>query len=361
MYTPLTRQEKVAVRKLFMPWQCGNMTLKNRFFRAATWLAACGQKGHATEVSASRQLEVAQGGASLVISEYAAVEEASLLSPGMWGLFDESEIAPLKSLTDKIHEAGSHFFVQLVHLGNIETTTEEDIERIIKAFARAAVIAKDGGADGVEIHAAHGFLLNQFMSPILNKRNDNWGGDEARRLNITKAVFKAIRSAVGDSYPVWAKFSIGEGVEGGYTEEDGVRMALNLLDEGLDGIEISCGSARSIKSKRPCMVGVTQATEAPWSKWAKQIKQARPDKTVILTGGLRTLKILAKLFEDGVCDAFSLSRPFICESDLVNRWAEDDDRPSACISCNACFKTAKDGAIYCPVMKDKIEGNWDAL
>ena len=361
MYTPLTRQEKIAVRKLFTPWQCGNLNLKNRFFRAATWLAACGENGQATAVSASRQLEVAQGGASLVISEYATVEESSLLAPRMWGLFDESQIAPLTSLTESIHKAGSYFFVQLVHLGDIATTTDTDIERIVKAFARASSIAKAGGADGIEIHAAHGFLLNQFMSPILNKRDDNWGGDEQRRLNFIKAVIRAIRSTVGVDYPVWAKFSIGEGVEDGYTEDDGVRMAINLLDEGLDGIEVSCGSPRSEKSKRPCMVGVTQATEAPWSRWAKQITQERPNKTVILTGGLRTLKVIAKLFEDGVCDAFSLSRPFICESDLVNRWAEDDDRPSACISCNACFKTAKDGAIYCPVMKDKIEGNWDAL
>ena len=361
MFSPLTRQEKVAIKKLFAPWQCGELTLKNRFFRAATWLAACGEGGRATAVSAARQLEVAQGGAALVISEYAAVEPESLKAPGMWGLWDEAEITPLRALTDKIHEAGSRFFVQLVHLGDVDTTSEEDIERIVKAFVRSATIAKAGGADGVELHAAHGFLLNQFMSPILNKRNDKWGGDEARRLAFTKAVITAVREAVGSDFPLWAKFSIGEGVEGGYTEEDGVRMVLDLLDTGLDGIEISCGSARSVKEKRPCMVGVTQETEGPWSKWARRIKAARPDKTVVLTGGLRTLKIMARLFEEGVCDAFSLSRPFICESDLVNRWAEDDDRPSACISCNACFKTAKNGAIYCPVMKDKTEGDWDAL
>ena len=111
------------------------------------------------------------------------------------------------------------------------------------------------------------------------------------------------------------------------------------------------------------MVGVSAGeSEAPFAPYARELRREAPDGAlVVLTGGLRSLPVIAELLDEGCADMFGLSRPFIAEPDLVNRWAEDDARPSACVSCNACLKTASRGHVNCPVMRDREEGEWAPL
>ncbi|MEG1800309.1 MAG: NADH:flavin oxidoreductase, partial [Synergistaceae bacterium] len=153
-----------------------------------------------------------------------------------------------------------------------------------------------------------------------------------------------------------------EGTREGYGAEEGISAALALLDAGADGIEVSCGAVYAGAQNAPSVIGVSAGeSEAPFKEYAAEIKKKAPNKTVILTGGLRSLPVMSNLIADGVCDLLGMSRPFNAEPDLVNRWAEEDSRPSACLSCNACFNTAVKKMIDCPILRDRNEGFWDAL
>ncbi|MCF0247888.1 MAG: NADH:flavin oxidoreductase [Synergistes sp.] len=381
-------KNKDKIIALFKPFENSVFPVKNRFVRAATYLAACTDEGRATPLSISRQAETAAGGAGTVISEYAYISPEGKSSPRQWGIYDDRSVEDVRRLSSAIHAAGSKLVVQICHTGGSRNPAvesplpalspsgeypvagctsramkEEDIEKVIRDFAAAAKRAKEGGADGVEIHGAHGFLLMQFLSPLINHREDRWGGCFENRVRMLREVYAAVRGAVGEDFPVWAKISSREGIKGGYTSDEGVEASLTLLRDGVDVIEVSSGAGYSDAHYIPSVVGVSAGdSEAPSAENAVRIRAAAPKSSLVtLTGGLRSLPVIAALLEDGAADLFGISRPFIAEPDLINRWAEDDSRPAACISCNACFKTAAYGAIDCPIMRNRQEGNWDPL
>lgn len=304
-----------------------------------------------------------------------------------WGVHADERIRDIELLAGAARESGAKFIVQLSHAGGQRyindgykaltpsglpvpgggqtavAATERDIEKIRRDFAAAARRVKEGGADGVEIHGGHGFLLTQFLSPLLNKRTDKYGGSPSNRARIFLEVYRDIRAAVGESFPVWCKISAAEGCPGGYTEEDGLFTAGELLKSGIDGIEVSSGACYAPSDGAPAMVGVSAGeSEAPFKAYAKELKKVSSgEQIIILTGGVRSLPVAAGLIDGGVCDLLGMSRPLISEPDLINRWYYEDSRPSACISCNACLKRANPGPVDCPVARDRNEGNWSPL
>ena len=215
----------------------------------------------------------------------------------------------------------------------------------------------------MEIHAAHGCLFTQFMSPLFNKRNDEYGGALENRMRAMREVYAAVRRAAGDGFSVWLKLSMTEGAPGGYGPDEGIEAALAMLSCGVNVLEVSSGAAYSAPQHVPAVVGVSAGdSEAPFAGYAAAVKSKAPKSSLILlTGGLRSLPVIAALLEEGTADLFGICRPFIAEPDLINRWAEDDARPSACISCNACFRTAEEGVVDCPIMRSRQEGEWDPL
>lgn len=381
--------ERSKIQRLFSPYRNGNIYTRNRFVRAATWMSACDDEtGRVSSLSVSYHIQAASGGAGTVISEFAYISPEGKTNAKQWGIENDGAVSDVEEIAAGVHASGSKFVVQICHSGGATRTTSEtaqalgpsagrypglgtdtremnaeDISKVRRDFAAAAKRAKDGGADGVEIHAAHGFLLTQFLSPLLNKRTDEYGGSLNNRLRLTREVCADVRAAVGNNFPIWVKLSITEGTEGGYTSDEGIESALVLLSDGCDLIEISSGTGYSAPHHSPSVVGVSAGeSEAPFAPYARKIRaRAAENKTVLLTGGLRSLPVMACLLDEGACDLFGISRPFIAEPDLINRWAEDDARPSACVSCNACFRTALYGPIDCPIMRDKQEGEWDPL
>lgn len=377
--------DREKIIKLFMPFENSVFPVRNRFVRSATWLAACSTEGRATPLSLSRQMEAAAGGAAVVITESAYISQAGRALDRQWGFDTDAAVPEVRRLAEAVHAAGSKLIVQLCHAGaaalhgvsafspsggifpGLDTDTlamtHEDIQKVCRDFAAAAERAKAGGADGVEIHAAHGYLLTQFMSPQLNKRNDEYGGSPENRLRAAREVYAAVRRAVGDNFSVWLKLSVTEGAPGGYGPDEGTEAALTLLSDGVDVLEVSSGTAYSAHKHAPSIAGVSAGeSEAPFAAYAAAIRSKAPKGSlVLLTGGLRSLPVIAALLEEGAADLFGISRPFIAEPDLINRWAEDDARPAACISCNACFRTADSGAVDCPIMRDRQEGEWDPL
>ncbi len=323
-----------------------------------------------------------------MVSEFAYVSREGKAATRQWGLDCERGVSEVKNLADAVHARGSKLIVQICHAGGSlhssfvgesgvspsglampgcdvgsREMTAQDIERVCGDFAAAARRVKEGGADGVESPGAHGYLITQCLSPVFNKRTDEYGGSVWNRARFAREVCASVRAAVGADFHVWIKISAAEGVDGGYEGEDGVRAAIAAVSSGADAVEVSSGTSYSAALHAPSMVGVSAGeSEAPFAPFAREVKRQAPEGTlVVLTGGLRSLPVIAELLDEGAADMFGLSRPFIAEPDLINRWAEDDSRPSACVSCNACFKTAAHGQVCCPVMRDREEGEWAPL
>lgn len=362
---------------------------RNRFLRSATMVySADDETGALNRTEVGRVAGTAAGGVGTALTGAAFISPEGKAVPGQWGLHCDERTADVKAMADAVHGYSSKLVVQISHCGGqkhkkvkggaalspsglphpgsdeeTRALTAGDIARIRSDFASAARRAKEGGADGVEIHGAHGLLLTQFLSPLINRRTDEYGGTFENRSRIFREILADVRAAVGDDFPIWFKLSISEGVEGGYTGNDGTALASELLELGADGIEVSNGTRYSVALERPVILGISAGeSEAPSKNFAKKIKEsAAGDKLVILTGGIRSLQVMAQLIDEGYCDLLGLCRPLIAEPDLVNRWYEEDARPSACFSCNACVKTAERGTLDCPIIRDKHEGDWDPL
>ncbi|NLX85336.1 MAG: NADH:flavin oxidoreductase [Synergistaceae bacterium] len=378
------------IHSLFYGFERPSFKTKNRFVRSATYLGGADeQTGEISIAEIKKHAEIAAGGAGTLITGLAYISPEGKSFKKQWGLHSDERIDDVSRLAKEVHEFDSRLIVQICHGGgqredsvakentsyspsggkhpncDFETQplSKDDIRKVVEDFAAAAVRAKKGGTDGVEIHGGHGFLLTQFLSPLTNKRDDEYGGPLENRSRIFYEILKEVRSAVGEKFNIWFKISIEEGVEKGYGQEDGIALSIGLLKKGADGIDVSSGTSYSVALKSPSTIGVSAGeSEAPFKEYAAEIKKHASEKQIIiLTGGLRSLPIMAELIYNKTCDLLALSRPFIAEPDLINRWYDEDARPTACISCNACFKTAKFGPIDCPILRDRNEGNWDPL
>ncbi len=378
------------IERLFEPVDAGGMRFRNRFLRSATWLAGCEEvSGAVTDSLLGRYAELAAGGVGGIITGYANISADGRAQVRQMNIDTDERIADVRKIVETVSPRGARLVVQVayggavsnpaaVRQGNIkgpsamkdpvfgnevEAMTENDIERVIGDFGKAARRARDGGADAVQLHGAHGYLLMQFLSTVFNRRTDKWGGDFDSRASILLAVQEEVRGAVGPDFPVWWKLSVSEERDGGYTAEDGARLAGKLVEAGANGIEVS-GGARYVGIERTNSRLGTRAgfDEGYFAAHAALVKATVGDRAAVaLVGGLKSPETIARFLEEGVADLFSLCRPLIAESDLVNRWADGDLRPAECISCNACFKTVAGGIIFCPVMKDSQEGAWEPL
>ena len=231
--------------------------------------------------------------------------------------------------------------------------TEEEIGNIVGAFGQAARRAKDAGFDGVQIHAAHGYLLSQSLSPAFNKREDSYGGELKNRARFLMEVLREVRSVVGPDFPVLVKMNSEDCLEGGLTLEDSVHLGVMLQEGGIDAIELSGGTFLSGKLS-PSRSGITSEEREAYFREAARIFKEKINVPLILVGGNRSFEMAEQLLNDGYADYISMSRPFIREPGLIKRWASGDLRRAACLSDNKCFGPAMSGkGIYCVVEKQE--------
>lgn len=362
-----------ADRAMFQPVSLGHLTLGNRFVRSATWEGMASEDGSVTEKLTQTLVRLAKGGVGLVIAGHAYVLKQGQAGPWKLGVHDPAMKPGLARLTDAVHEAGGKISAQLAHAGQLANAklsgmeavgpsdgegframTEVEIESAVEAFAKAARLCRESGFDAVQIHAAHGYLLSQFLSPHYNTRCDAYGGSLDNRTRFLLSVVRQVRLAVGHEYPVLCKMNSEDFLPNGFTVDEAVTVAGMLKEAGLDALELSGGTGDSGKLMpvRPGKIPSPEA-EGYFKEAAGRIKTAL-DLPLILVGGIRSFEIARKLVADGVCDAVSLSRPLIREPELINRWKSGDLRPSACVSDNLCFRPAKGGeGIYC--LSEKIQ------
>jgi len=360
--------------ELFGHMSIGSMSLPNRFVRSATWEGLADKDGSVTGRLIEMMIELVKGEVGLIISSYAFVSPEGQSSPGQLAVYDDRLLLGLRDMAHAVHSAGGKMALQLVHggcssnpelsglesvgpsvLSTCRQASREDISAIISAFARAAGRAKQAGFDAVQIHAAHGFLLSQFLSPTFNKRKDEYGGELENRARLVLEVVRSVRETVGPEYPVLIKLNSEDFLEGGMTREEAVRVAGMLVNASINAIELSGGTVASPEKFVPVRPGKlkTPKQEVYYREAAILYKQ-KVTIPLMLVGGIRSYGVAEELVQNGTADYISMSRPLICEPSLIKRWRKGDRRAAECISDNACFAPASDGrGIYCVTMAKK--------
>jgi 2,4-dienoyl-CoA reductase-like NADH-dependent reductase (Old Yellow Enzyme family) len=366
---------------LFEATRLGSLTMANRFVRSATWEGLAHDDGFVTPRLIDVAQGLARGGVGLIISGHAYVSIEG--QAGRWQLaaYSDDFIPGLSELTGSVHDLGGKIALQLAHAGTYgraditglqamgpspfaseaerpgKEMTIDDIEAVTDAFAAAAVRARTAGFDGVQIHAAHGYLLSQFLSPYFNKRKDAYGGNIENRAQFLLKVVRAIRRAVPADYPVLVKINAQDFLQGGLTIEEMVQTGLMLEEDGVSAVELSGGTFLSGKNA-PSRKGKPHPgePEAYYEEEAKQYK-GMVGLPLMLVGGIRTIETAERLVGEGITDYISLCRPLIREPGLVNRWVSEDRKPARCISDSGCFTPGFRGrGVYCVVearTKDK--------
>jgi 2,4-dienoyl-CoA reductase-like NADH-dependent reductase (Old Yellow Enzyme family) len=227
--------------------------------------------------------------------------------------------------------------------------TPDGIEQTTAAFVAAAQRAQAAGFDGVQIHAAHGYLLSQFLSPFFNRRTDEFGGSLENRARIVLTILEGIKATCGETFPVLIKLNSEDFIDGGLTVEEMLQIAAVLEEAGIDSIEMSGGSMDAASKFKPVRRGglPSDDREVYYRAAASRFKSAI-GLPLILVGGIRSYTVAEKLIEDGIADYISLSLPFIRQPHLVARWKSGNTEKSACGSCNLCFRPIVEGSgMYC--------------
>lgn len=391
----------MGMSKLFTPGKIGNVELPNRFVHSATHEGMAKESGEVSDELIRRYHKLAKGGVGLAITGLMCIHPSGRGYRCETAIHDDGMIPGLKRLTDAVHEAGGRIAFQLAHCGRQTTKkmagqaplapssrgrdpinfvkpremTEEDIREMVKAFGAAAERTVQAGADGLQIHGAHGYLISEFLSPYFNVRKDAWGGSDENRFRFLKEVLREVKSRVPEGFPVLVKLNTHD-----YTPKEGVTPPLArtysawLAQLGADGIEVSSGTtnysymnmcrgdvptAELLKSlswwERPMgrlMIGRLEGKydleEGYNLEAAKLIKPVLGHTPLLLVGGMRTVSHMEEVLERGYADFISMSRPFIRAPSLVNRIKAGKMDKVSCVSCNRCLAAVASGIpAYC--------------
>ncbi|HOC43827.1 MAG TPA: NADH:flavin oxidoreductase [Thermoanaerobaculales bacterium] len=345
------------------------LRLANRLVRSATWEGLGGPDGRVNDGVLAIYRRLAQGGVGLIITGYLSVRSDGRQHPTQLGADRDELVVGLAELAAAVHDHGGKVVGQIVHCGGQAVRSASGgqdpvapsavaspgypevprelpvagIRDLVRRFAAAAGRLRAAGFDGVQLHGAHGYLLSQFLSPVRNRRSDEYGGSLDNRSRFTREVYEAVRAEVGPGWPVMIKLNGHDFLEGSTTERDSTHLAAALAAAGIDAIEVSGGTGGSgaLGSARRNIETVDD--EGYFLPQARAIREAAPGVPLILVGGLRSLDKMEAVLASGAADHFAMSRPLIREPDLPARWASGDRRRADCVSCRGCFGPASRG------------------
>jgi 2,4-dienoyl-CoA reductase-like NADH-dependent reductase (Old Yellow Enzyme family) len=361
------RKRRIHMPKLFEETTIKSLTLPNRFVRSATWEGLAGDDGSVTPRLIDVAVQLARGGVGLIISGHAYVSREGQAGSWQLGAYSDKLVPGLTEMVKAVHDCGGKIAMQLAHAGSKAASrlsgldpmgpstteiegkqvgremTKKDIGQVAQVFADAALRARAAGFDAVQFHAAHGYLLSQFLSPYFNKRTDEYGGSIDNRTHIAVEVLEAIQKAVGPDFPIFIKINSEDFLPEGLTVDDMIKASEILEKAGIDGIEMSGGTFLSGKNS-PSRQGKPGPgkPEAYYEVAAKRYKD-RMKVPLMLVGGLRTIETAERLVADGVAEYIAMCRPLIREPGLVNRWKSGDRGPALCVSDSGCFKPGFEG------------------
>jgi 2,4-dienoyl-CoA reductase-like NADH-dependent reductase (Old Yellow Enzyme family) len=334
------------MKTLFDETCIGTLQLKNRLVRSATWEAMADEAGLPTPSLIQVYQDLANGKTGLIIAGAATFTGNATRVPGMLAIPDDTSIPAYRELVRTVHDAGAPIVLQLAFTGRNgvfwtpSDPTRDEIHSAVKGFGDAAVRAQQAGFDGVEIHAAHGYFLSQFLNAGRNTRTDEYGGTVGNRIRLLLEIAREIRTRTGETFPILVKINCSD-----FEEDDGVwdacREACRQLPErGIDALEISGGIHH-----QPFPPPGLSYDESVFRDYAAEIARIS-EVPVILVGLNRTPSVLTGLLNTAGIGYFALSRPFLRQPDLAASWEKNPETPGGCISCDACRKQP-DGNV-CP-------------
>ena len=361
------------MKNLFETTIINQMELKNRFVRSATWEGLANPDGSCSEELTDLMVNLAKGQVGLIISGHAYINSEGFSSVRQLGIHDDRLITSYKKMVEKVHAEGSKIFMQITHSGakswiglaekkpfgpsflkvkdilNCREITLSEVSQIIEDFKNAALRAKKAGFDGVQIHAAHGYLLSEFLSPFFNKRKDKYGGCLENRARLVLEIYRAIRSAVGIEFTVIIKINSEDFIKEefmvqGFTLSEMLQVAAMLEVEGIDAIELSGSLSLPISKYLSFRTEKINSREKEvYYREAAELYKGKIAVPLILVGGIRSYEVAKELVEEEQADYISLCRPLIREPELIKRWYSGDIKRATCVSCGKCFTQAKTG------------------
>ncbi|MGE8559721.1 MAG: NADH:flavin oxidoreductase/NADH oxidase family protein [Acinetobacter sp.] len=332
-----------------------NITFKNRIIKGAMSEALANYQGQPGQLHLGLYEAWAKGGLGCAITGNVMVDFRAKNEPGVVVIESERDLAQLKQWAEVGKQYGMVQLIQLSHPGrqcpkglNKETVapsavpfspmlattfgtprelTHDEILDIIQRFATSAQICEKAGFEGVQLHGAHGYLISQFLSPLTNKRQDQWGGSIENRMRFLLEIYKAVRAVTSEQFIISVKLNSADFQRGGITEEEVVTVFKAIDEAGIDLIEISGGTYEA-----PAMAGAkadkrkvsTIAREAYFLDFAEQIRK-EVKCHLMVTGGFRTVTGMNAALDSGACEFIGIARPLAVETDLTDRLIAGQD------------------------------------
>jgi 2,4-dienoyl-CoA reductase-like NADH-dependent reductase (Old Yellow Enzyme family) len=371
--------------KLFTPFAIGSVTLRNRTIRAAAFEGMC-PGNNPSQMLIDYHRSVAAGGIGMTTVAYAAVSRSGLSFPHQ--LWLRKEVIPeLRKLTDAVHHEGAAASIQLGHCGNMskksvagcwplspsgglniysptwsKKMTKNDIQQVVQSFADSVGIARESGFDAVEIHAGHGYLISQFLSPYTNRRKDEFGGSFENRTRFMQLVMRTVMQAAGNDLAVIVKMNMRDGFKGGMEIDECFQVARLLEKEGCHALVLSGGFVSKapmyvMRGKMPVstlayymknsllkfgvrlagkyLIPTVPFEEAYFLEDALQFRQA-VKLPLIYVGGLISGKKINEILDSGF-EFAAMARALINEPDFVNRLKRDSEARNQCDTSNYCI------------------------
>ncbi|SFC20986.1 NAD(P)/FAD-dependent oxidoreductase [Clostridium uliginosum] len=347
--------------KLFSKGKIGNLELKNRIVMPAMGTSLATSTGEASDEIIKYYEERAKGGCGLIITEITRVDnETGIGTPNQLCATDLKHIPRLEKLARTIHRYDSKIFLQLHHPGRqthekmlngkklvapsaimssavLEMPRElstEEVEGLVKKFVISANIAKTSDIDGVEIHAAHGYLIGEFLSPLTNLREDKYGGSFEKRMRFLTEIVVGIKNTCGAKFPICVRIDGDEFVPGGFTLDEAVKASVHLENLGVDAINVSAGTYESVNA-------IIEPISYPQG-WKRHLSQAIKDKIkipVIACDVIRKPDFAESLLEEGNLDFVALGRQLLADPEWGKKAVEGREKEiRPCISCLHCIE-----------------------
>ncbi len=329
---------------LFTPITLPNgTTIKNRFFKSAMSEGMGTRDFQPKKNIATLYKRWAEGGTGLIITGNIMVDPKGTAEPGNIVFDKNSNMEILKDWAKQGQQHGAKVMVQLNHpgkqvpktiaketvapstipLGNglnklfstPRALTTSEVEELVQKFVTSAKVAKEAGFSGVQIHAAHGYLISQFLSPHDNRRTDKYGGSLENRMRFLKEIYLGMREELGKDFTIGIKINSTDFREDGLTEEDSLKTIIELANLGLDFVEISGGTY-----ERPAMMGATSKStnQVFFAEYSKKLKQ-KIEIPVVVTGGIRSINAMNTLLNDNTTDFIGIARPLTIDPNIPNK------------------------------------------
>jgi len=338
---------------LFEPFKIGSMEIRNRFMRSATTSYWSDERGIVRPEIIDLYRGLAEGGVGLIVKGHLYVTEQGKAHGGMAGISGDEQVPMLRRLTDAVHEHGGKIVAQINHAGiysrtdragpseyrgdgwKARTLSSDEVWGIVEAFGDAAERAIEAGFDGVQIHGAHGYLISQFLSRLVNRRDDEWGGSLENRMRLLLEIYDEIRGRLGRA-AVLLKMNCDDFSPDGFTIDDSIVVAEAICRRRLDALEISGGGVGQQQELRErARSSDPDLAEASFAGHAVGIREATRPAPMALVNGIRTRRCMEAIIEKGLADLVSMSRPFIREPDLVERLRAGQEA-ATCTTCDVC-------------------------